>query len=218
VKLFVHYCPHSFSNCYVLGTDFSTSTEKSQDAPPREAVIIDPGCMDVTILKFIEDNDYNVRGVLITHDHPNHVRGLRTLKRIYDTDIYAMNQIVSDYKTTLVQNRDIIYIGSFRFEVISVPGHSSDSTVFKIDNLLFTGDALSAGLIGKTVSTYGAAIQVTALQSKIFSLAGDFTVLPGHGPPSSLEAERRFNAGIQFFEQNKSRRPVFTIDSEGGYS
>jgi glyoxylase-like metal-dependent hydrolase (beta-lactamase superfamily II) len=111
-----------------------------------------------------------------------------------------------DQQAVLIRDRDIFYIGPFRVEVISVPGHSSDSVVFKIDRLLFTGDAMTAGLVGKTASTYGATIQMAALRSKILSLPGDFTILPGHGPPSSLEAERHFNAGIQMYEQNKNRR------------
>jgi glyoxylase-like metal-dependent hydrolase (beta-lactamase superfamily II) len=168
--------------------------------------------MDEAIVNFIENSEYHLLAVLITHDHRNHVRGLQTLKRIYDADIYAVNQIVLDYKTILVRDRDVCWIGPFRFEVISVPGHSADSAVFKIDNLLFTGDALSAGLVGRTVSSYGATTQMAALQSKILSLPGDFTVLPGHGPPSSLEAERRFNAGIQLYEQRKNQRRVFTVD------
>ena len=99
---------------------------------------------------------------------------------------------------------DILYVGPFRFEVISIPGHSLDSAIFKIEQLLFTGDVISAGLVGWTVSAYGSTTQMNALRSKILSLPGDFTILPGHGPPSSLEAERRFNAGIQVYDQIKN--------------
>jgi glyoxylase-like metal-dependent hydrolase (beta-lactamase superfamily II) len=198
MKVFFHYCPFGFSNCYVLGIDAS-----------REALIIDPGSMDEALLKFIEDNEYTPRGVLITHDHVNHVHGLRTLKRIYDTEIFAVNQIILDQKTTLVRDGDVLDIGRFRVEVISVPGHSSDSVIYKIENMLFTGDALTAGLMGSTASSYGAAVQMTALRNKILSLPGDFPILPGHGPPSSLDAERRFNAGVMLFEQRQTRRPSF---------
>ncbi|MDR2397831.1 MAG: MBL fold metallo-hydrolase [Spirochaetaceae bacterium] len=204
MKLFFHYCPISFSNCYILGADMGQEAPVSGEP---EAVLIDPGYMDVGIINFIEDNGYYLRAVLITHDHKNHIRGLKTLLRIYDADIYAVNQIVLDYKTILVRDRDICRVGPFTFEVISVPGHSPDSAVFKINNLLFTGDALSAGLVGRTASRYGAATQMTALQNKIFSLPGDFTILPGHGPPSSLDAERRFNAGIELYEQSKTHLP-----------
>ncbi|MDR3116152.1 MAG: MBL fold metallo-hydrolase [Treponema sp.] len=208
MKLFFHYCPVSFSNCYVLGDEFPVKGTFHK----KEAVLIDPGYMDEAIVNFIENNEYHLRAVLITHDHRNHVRGLQTLMRIYDADIYAVNQIVLEYKTILVRDRDMCRIGPFRFEIISVPGHSPDAAVFKIDNLLFTGDVLSAGLVGRTVSSYGATTQIHALQSKLFSLPGDFTVLPGHGPPSSLEAERRFNAGIQLYEQRKPKRRVFTLE------
>jgi glyoxylase-like metal-dependent hydrolase (beta-lactamase superfamily II) len=183
-----------------------------REASLREAIIVDPGNMDETILTLIERNNYTLRGVLVTHDHLSHVRGLRTLKRIYDADIYAVNHMILDQRTTRVKDGDTLHIGPFVVEVISVPGHSSDSAVFKIGYWLFTGDALSAGLLGSTASSYGAEVQMTALRSKILSLPGNYAILPGHGPPSSLEAERRFNVGIQFYEQSKNKRQPFTME------
>jgi glyoxylase-like metal-dependent hydrolase (beta-lactamase superfamily II) len=221
MKLFFHYCSFGFSNCYILGTDFPESASGSSEAPretapretaPREAIIVDPGSMDEPILGFIESNEYTLRGVLITHDHLNHVRGLRTLKRIYDTEIYAVNHIILDHKTNLVRDGDLINIGPFRVGVISVPGHSSDSAVFCVEHFLFTGDVLTAGLMGRTASTYGAAVQMTALRSKILSLPGEYLVLPGHGPPSTLEAERKYNVGINTYERHQKQRPVFRVD------
>jgi len=208
VRLYFHYCPIGFSNCYILGTDFSPEDEPSE----HEALIIDPGNMDSDILALIENNDYKLRGVLITHDHPHHVQGLRTIMRIYDTEIFAVNPAIRENRTTLVHDGGIINIGPFKVEVISIPGHSADSAIYKIGRLLFTGDVLSAGLVGTTVSSYAAATQITALRSKFLSLPGDYTVLPGHGPPSTLEAERRFNLGINSFEEQKSRRQAFRID------
>jgi glyoxylase-like metal-dependent hydrolase (beta-lactamase superfamily II) len=219
VRLFFHYCQFGFSNCYVVGTEIpagdngETRHEASRrEAALPEAIIIDPGNMDETILNLIERNNYRLRGVLITHDHLSHVRGLRTLKRIYDADIYAVNHLILDHKTIMVKDGDSLKLGPFKVEVISVPGHSSDSAVYKIGYWLFTGDALSAGLLGTTASSYGAEVQMTALRSKIFSLPGNYAVLPGHGPPSCLEAERRFNVGIQFYEQNKNTRQPFTVE------
>jgi glyoxylase-like metal-dependent hydrolase (beta-lactamase superfamily II) len=171
--------------------------------------------MDKAILDFIEQNNYRLLGVLVTHDHLNHVHGLRTLKRIYDVEIYAVNHIILEHRTTMVKDGDSFTIGSFPVEVISVPGHSSDSAVFKIGNLLFTGDALNAGMLGTTASSYGAEVQMAALRTKIFPLPGNYVVLPGHGPPSTLETERRFNAGIQIFEQHKSKRRSFSAETWG---
>jgi glyoxylase-like metal-dependent hydrolase (beta-lactamase superfamily II) len=216
MKVFFHYCSYGFSNCYILGTEPAppNATARKQRFS-GEAVIIDPGTMDKTILDFIEENNYRVMGVLITHDHLNHVHGLRTLKRIYDVDIYAVNRSISDHRTTMVKDGDEFDIGSFHVEAITVPGHSSDSAVYKIDRLLFTGDALNAGLLGATVSSYGAEVQMSALRTKIFSLPGNYGIFPGHGPPSTLEVEKRFNVGIQSFENNKSKRRTFNVDMRG---
>ncbi|MDR2021174.1 MAG: MBL fold metallo-hydrolase [Treponema sp.] len=225
MKLFFHYCLFGFSNCYILGSDFSSGEEESPngefpkresppspEAAPQDAIIIDPGGMDEEILNFIEQNEYTLRGILVTHDHRNHVHGLRTIKRIYDADIYGVNHVIRNHKTNIVKDGDVLNLGPFRIEVISVPGHSSDSAVYRIEHLLFTGDVLSAGLVGSTASSYGAAVQMTALRSKILSIQGNIVVLPGHGPPSCLETERRFNAGILNYDQNKNQRPVFSAE------
>jgi glyoxylase-like metal-dependent hydrolase (beta-lactamase superfamily II) len=205
MRVFFHYCFPGFTNCYVLGSEEARG----------EAILIDLGEMGADVLNTIEDNEYNLKAALITHDHKGHVRGLRTLRRIYDAEVYAVNRVVMDYRTNMVRDGDLLNIGPFRIEVISVPGHSSDSVVYKIDNLLFTGDVLSAGLVGSTASSYGAALQMAAIRSKILSLPGDIVVFPGHGPPSTLEAERRFNAGILLYEQNRNKRPAFTLNNAG---
>jgi glyoxylase-like metal-dependent hydrolase (beta-lactamase superfamily II) len=187
-----------------MGTDLYTNDSS------RDAVVVDPGSMEEPMLKFIERHEYAVRGVLITHDHLNHVRGLRTLKRIYDVDIYALSPIVRELKTCLVKDGDSFSLGSIDIEVIAVPGHSSDSACYKIGRTLFTGDCLSAGLVGSTSNSYGSAVQMNALLSKVLSMPENYIILPGHGPPSTLDAERRFNWGINNFEQNKTRRMGFT--------
>jgi glyoxylase-like metal-dependent hydrolase (beta-lactamase superfamily II) len=206
MRIFSHYCLPGFTNCYVLGSESN----------PREAILIDPGEMGAGVLNTIEDNDYHLKAVLVTHDHRSHVRGLRTLRRIYDAEIYAVNHVIMDYRANMVRDGTLLNIGPFSVEVISAPGHSSDSVVYKIDNLLFTGDVMSAGLVGSTASSYGAALQMTAIRNKILSLPGNFVVFPGHGPPSTLEAERRFNAGILLYEQSKKKRPSFNLGILGG--
>ena len=201
MKLYFHYCSFGFSNCYVLGEDEGT-----------DAVIIDPGCMDTQILHFIESNDFILRAVLITHDHRGHVQGLRTLRRVYNADIYAINRSVFDYDTKPVKDGDKFNIGPFRFEVISIPGHSADSVVYRIDNMLFTGDALTSGLVGITDSAYGAKTQMNTLRSRLLSLPGDYTVFPGHGPPSTLECERRYNIGVSQYSDIQTRKPGFKLN------
>jgi len=205
MKLFFQYCSYGFSNCYILG-------EEDAEGRPNVAIIVDPGSMENITLQTIEENNFDLKAVLITHDHLGHVRGLRTLKRIYETEIFAVNQSILDHKTTMVKDGDRLEIGGFSVEVISIPGHSSDSVVYLIGNLLFTGDALTAGLVGRTASAYGATTQMNKLRSRLLSLPGDYVVLPGHGPPSTLEAERRFNTDIFNYDQSRSKRPALNID------
>ena len=200
MKLFFHYCLYGFSNCYVLGSE-----EPGEDGV-KDALIVDPGCMDEKLLGFIESNDYRLRGILITHDHLNHVHGLRTLKRIYDVPVFAGDPSVCESRANLVRDGESLNLGPFSVGVYFVPGHSSDSIVYRVDRLLFTGDALSAGLIGSTASAYGKTILSHSLKDKILSLQGDLLVLPGHGPPSSLEAERRFNVGLTAAERADIQR------------
>ena len=219
MKLYFHYCPSNFSNTYLLGTGFSSTdfisaeTPQQKDASPREAIIVDPGLMDASLLNMIEENNYSLKGVLITHDHHHHVQGLRSILRIYETEVFAISPVVGEHHTTLVKDGQLFNISTFKVEVFSIPGHSADSAVFRVDRFLFTGDDISACRLGSTASSYSAATQTSAIIRKILSLPGDYTILPGHGPPSSLEAERRFNLELNSFEQHKNRRPAFRFES-----
>ncbi|MCL1959695.1 MAG: MBL fold metallo-hydrolase [Spirochaetes bacterium] len=206
MKLFFHYCSYGFSNCYILGMEDTGENRKNA------AVIVDPGSVENITLETLENNNFDLKAVLITHDHLSHVHGLRTLMRIYNTEVFAVNQSIMEHKSTMVKDGNRIAISGFSIEVISIPGHSSDSVVYKINNLLFTGDVLTAGLVGSTASAYGAATQMDKLRSRLLSLPGDYVVLPGHGPPSTLEAERRFNADILRYDKNRTKRPVFRVD------
>ena len=199
MKLFFHYCSIGFSNCYILGTD------TIDPAKQATAIIIDPGNMDNAILKTIENNNFALKAVFVTHDHLGHVKGLRTLKRIYNVEVFAAKEIIMDQKTIMVRDEEEINTGGFTVRVISVPGHSADSVVYEIDTMLFTGDVLTAGLVGSTASAYGTVTQMNKLRSRLLSLPGDYVILPGHGPPSTLEAERRLNLDIIDYDQDKRR-------------
>jgi glyoxylase-like metal-dependent hydrolase (beta-lactamase superfamily II) len=205
MKIYMQYCSYGFSNCYVLGTDIEDENS------PRDAIMVDPGSMEIALLDFIERHDYKLRGIFVTHDHLNHVHGLRTLKRIYDVKIFAVNPMIQNLKTRVVRDGENIKLGAIIVTVITVPGHSSDSVIFRINNTLFTGDTITAGLLGTTISSYGKTKQMDGLRSKILSLPGNCIILPGHGPPSTLNAERQYNAGIQHYEENKNKRPHFQV-------
>jgi glyoxylase-like metal-dependent hydrolase (beta-lactamase superfamily II) len=210
--LFYHYCARGFSNCFLAGQE----TNESDPDQRREALIIDPAQIDEAIVTFIESNNYRLKAVLLTHEHANHSYGLRSLMRIYENlEIYAANPEVHGFKTNMLHDGDTFTTAGFDIEAIAVPGHSADSMIYRIDHTLFSGDALTAGLIGTTANSYAAMREISAIQRKLFGLPGNYLVFPAHGPPSTLETERHFNAGIAIYEQNAHRstvRSTFNLD------
>ena len=81
-------------------------------------------------------------------------------------------------------------------EYFSLPGHSADSIVYKIENVLFTGDVIFASTIGSSSCAYTKKYLSNGIKSKIFSLPDEMIIMPGHGPMTSIGAEKQFNLDI----------------------
>jgi hydroxyacylglutathione hydrolase len=182
MKIYFHFSVDGFSNTYVVGPD------KGGDA-----IIIDPGTMNVALLDLIESNGYYIRNALITHSHESHSSGLKTLCKIYDINIYAGTEKVLDFDCTNISKTENIDISGISVKAIPIEGHSADSLIFIAGNYMFTGDTFSAGTIGSAPSSYAKELLVTEIQKKILCLEKNFLVFPGHGAPSTLEAERLTN-------------------------
>ncbi len=199
MTLFFHYSLYGFANVYLVGNDNT-----------KEAIIVDPAAFTLGLLDFIEGRGYEVKAVLITHNHPHHVDGLQTLLRIYNAEIYSSNSTLGDIPCRMVHDAEIFSVCGLEVQASSVPGHSADSMVYRIDKLVFTGDALHAGLIGKTVSQYGSRLLRDQLAKKVLSLPDDSIVLPGHGPPSTIGAEKLYNLGWRK-SRSEQRRAQFDL-------
>lgn len=182
MKIYFHLNAGGFSNCYVV------VNEKTS-----EAIIIDPGKITEEIISQLEEKHLDLVAVLITHNHGSHVHGLKTLQKIYSPKIYAADWEVAQNNTTVLSGDGKITIAKMVVKYMSVPGHTSDSIVFEIGNVLFTGDVLAAGEIGSTNSSYSEFILKSNLEQKIFSQQDSTVVMPGHGPPTTLEAVKMFN-------------------------
>lgn len=184
MTVFFHYSLHGFANVYLIGNDIT-----------KEAAIVDPASFTIGLLNFIEDKGYLVKAVLVTHNHAHHVDGLRTLLRIYDAEVFYSGSNLGELQCTMVDDGDVFRTCGLDVQALSVPGHSADSLVYRLDKIVFTGDTLHAGLIGKTMSQYGNRLLKEQLTKKVFCLPDDTLVLPGHGPPSCIGAEKQFNLG-----------------------
>jgi len=182
VRFFSYFSVLHFSNFYMIGPD-----------GPGDAVLIDAGVFDEGLLKLIEDNGLYVRWVLITHVHHGHIHGLQTLERIDEAAGYAYDAERLESPALPLSEGKPPACGPFSVEVIETPGHSNDSVCFLIDGMLFTGDTLSAGSVGRTPTGYGRALLLSSIRKKILTLKQNLRIFPGHGPPARLEIESRFN-------------------------
>lgn len=186
MKVYFNLNLKGFSNCYLVVHEET-----------KEAIIIDPGQITDELIELIESVPYHLAGVLITHNHGSHVHGLKTLQKIYSPTILAADWEVAGNNTTIINGDGQIRIGGMLVHYMSVPGHTADSIVYKIGNMIFTGDVLMAGTIGNTTSSYSEVILRSNIEQKILSQNEDAIVLPGHGPPVTVEAARIFNVDLE---------------------
>lgn len=182
MKFFPRYVVHGFSNTYLLAGD---------EGP--DAALIDPGFFDGELLKLIESNNLVVKKIFVTHDHESHIKGITTLMKIYDAEIFAFRDTLLGFKTRVVRDGEAVPCGSLSIRVIEVPGHSRDSLVFQTENMLFTGDALTAGLTGTTAHDQAHTLLLASIRKKVTSLDGGMLIFPGHGPPSRVYIENKHN-------------------------
>jgi hydroxyacylglutathione hydrolase len=171
-----------FSNAYLLGPDGG-----------GDAVLVDPGEFDAAMLVAIEGNRLRVRWVLVTHAHEAHLKGIRGLRRVYELEVWCNQPSVLDFPAHHLHDGDHLALGSFAVEVLEVPGHTLDSLCYRVSGCVFTGDTLYAGSIGRTRDGYARGLLLEGIRRKLLTLPDSTLVFPGHGPPSTIGVERRFN-------------------------
>ncbi|MBN2534102.1 MAG: MBL fold metallo-hydrolase [Spirochaetales bacterium] len=181
-----HFSTDTLSNCYVIGPDNGGN-----------AIIIDPGMFDTVLLTVIEENNLYLKYILVTHSHDSHIRGIKTIKKIYNAQIYSYRHSILEFKSHKIRNFMKIDCGDIQFEVLETPGHTGDSITYRIDRSLFTGDALFAGTIGSVSDGFTRGLMIASIKDKLFCFDDDFLIFPGHGSPSKLGIEKRFNPDLQ---------------------
>jgi len=183
--LLSHFPAIGVSNTYILGS-----------AEGGDAILVDPGRFDVTLLNLIEENNFDIKSVLITHEHENHIKGLKTLMKIYNPVVIAGSEEIFGIRTMSVADGEKIGCSGIDVEIIDVEGHSTDSRVYRAGPYLFTGDVLSAGRIGSSATSYTRELLIQSIKKKLLNLNEELMVLPGHGPPTTISAELRWNPDL----------------------
>lgn len=178
----------------------------------KQVLIIDPGRNASYIRKFIGE-DETVQGILLTHGHDDHVGAADDLADYYHCDIYLheSDKQLTDPKesdkymfgspvyTPVKGFQEEMQIGAFSLKVYHTPGHTEGSVCIQYRNVLFSGDTLFAGSIGRTDLFSGDDAKMIASLKMLVTLPQDLTVYPGHGPSTSIGQEIRSNPYLHYF-------------------
>ncbi|MGH9502039.1 MAG: MBL fold metallo-hydrolase [Terriglobales bacterium] len=191
-------------NCSVIGEEST-----------REAMVIDPGDDIEDVLALVRKHNLQVKQIVITHAHIDHVGGAMKLRAVTGAPIllnqndYALLKMLDVQAAWIgVENpgkieidhaigqSDRVQAGSLTAEVIHTPGHTEGSVClyFPAENKLIAGDTLFAGSIGRT-DLPGGSMQkiIRSLHEKVLTLPDETVVVPGHGPLTTIGEERQSN-------------------------
>ena len=202
----------------VVSAPFEENTYIAHLEGRPDCLVVDPGLEPDEILAHLDKEKLLPAAILITHGHSDHIAGNLELKRRFpDCPIVvshgdaakltdpALNlsatfgaSLMSPPGDVLVGEGDVYSAAGFDLSVCEIPGHSSGHVVFiwraGRPMVVFGGDVLFAGSIGRTDFPDGSFEQLAAgIHSKLFTLADDTVVLPGHGPATTVGQEKRNN-------------------------
>lgn len=191
-------------NCSVIG-----------DEATREALVIDPGADIGDVLTLVRKHNLQVKQIVITHAHIDHVGGAMKLRAATGAPIllnqndYALLKMLDVQAAWIgmadpgkveidrsVGQSDTVSAGSLTANVIHTPGHTEGSVClyFPSENKLLAGDTLFAGSIGRTDLPGGSFEKIiSSLHDKVLALPDETIVVPGHGPLTTIGKERESN-------------------------
>ena len=194
---------------------FGATTYLVYDEKSLEGVIIDCTSSIDEIEKEIKKKNIKLKYILITHGHFDHVYCIAKIKEkfpsipvmLHKDDMELLNQIpiqcsmagIKEIKVPCIdglidENTQNLTLGKHEIKIIHTKGHSKGGVCYLIDNLLFSGDTLFRGSIGRCDLFGGNYKEIEdSIKNKLFILNEDIMVYPGHGDKTSIEYEKKYN-------------------------
>ena len=190
------------ANCYILGCKET-----------MEAAVIDPGGEADRILQSLAASQLTLKYILNTHGHFDHVAANRSVKEatsaqilIHSLDAPMLDNLAASAATwglsaenspqpdRLLAEGETVTFGKLALRVIHTPGHTPGGVSFHCDDMVFVGDTLFAGSVGRTDFPGGDATTLKkSIQQKLFTLGDTAVVYPGHMGTTTIGQERRNN-------------------------
>ncbi|MDM5338934.1 MBL fold metallo-hydrolase [Fictibacillus enclensis] len=187
----------------------------------KEGIIFDPGSEGKKIISLIEKRGVKPLAILLTHAHFDHIGAVDEVREKWGIPVYIhkkeedwlgdtskngsahfMQRIVAKDADHLITEEGELKIGSFTFKVFETPGHSPGSVSYyaEEEEVVFSGDALFSGSIGRT-DLYGGnhELLLKSIHDKLLHLPEETLVLSGHGPETSIGAEMDSNPFLSGF-------------------
>lgn len=189
------------ANCFVVA-----------DEKTKEAMIIDPGDEPDRIIDIVKENGLKVKYIACTHAHFDHVGAIADIKHETEAKIIIHKDELEIYEGAsdqaaiwgyeleplpepdmFVNEGDKLEIGDLRFEILHTPGHSPGGICLLGKGIIFTGDTLFAGSVGRTDFYGGDMNKLKKSFRRLMSLPLDTKVFSGHGLSSTIKEEKTDN-------------------------
>ncbi len=201
-------------NCWVVG-----------NRRTREAICIDPGDQPDDILALAKDMGVEIKVIANSHAHLDHILGARGVKNATNAKFllhpgdHELAKLAGEHATRMLgqpaepppapdaslADGDDVEVDGLKLRVIYTPGHTPGSVSFYTDGLLFSGDTLFRGSIGRTDLPGGDyALEMSSIVDKLLTLPDDTVVLPGHMQETQIGTEKQTNPFV--LEELQRRR------------
>lgn len=184
------------------------------DEDSKEALMIDCSAARKEVITAIKNKQVNLKYILLTHGHFDHILGIDKFKEIFGVDTYVskddipqieaagqMMQMFSGMKPEkiksinhYVKDGDEFFIGKTKIKAIATPGHTEGGMSYLVGDKLFSGDTLFQGSVGRSDLPGGDFEKLSrSVKEVLFSLPDNIEVFTGHGASTTIGFEKKYN-------------------------